>query len=141
MSDPTDPSIRATARTTSDDGYFNRIVSGHFEIVADEPAGEGGTDLGPAPFQLLLAALAACSSMTVRMYAKRKGWPLGRIEVDLSILKADAAAGRPRDKVIRKLTLGGDLTPEQREKCLEIAKKCPVARTLEAGADIESTLA
>jgi len=133
--------VRAVARGRTGTNFVTRITAGAHALVADEPIADGGTDAGPKPFELLASALVACTAMTVRMYANRKQFPLDSIDVEVTVLKADVDAGRPRDRFVRTVTLGGALTDEQRQKCLEIAKKCPVGRTLEAGADIDTTLA
>ena len=119
-------------------GRFTQdIAAGAHRLTADEPESFGGDDKGAGPYDLLLAGLGACTNMTVRMYAERKGWPLDRVEVALDhsrIHAEDCAdcetkAGK-LDKISRSLTITGDLDQEQRAKLLEIADKCPVHRTL-----------
>ena len=131
--------VRARASGRNESTLVTRIDAGGHALVADEPVSAGGTGTGPAPFELVASALVACTAMTVRLYAQRKGFPVTTIDVSVEVLKADA--GRPRDAFVRKLTLGGDLTDEQRQRCVEIAKKCPVGRLLEGGADVPTTLA
>ena len=117
-------------------GYVQHIVSGRHVLRADEPIGIG-TDTGPSPYDLLLAALGACTSMTLRMYADRKKWPLNGVRVALDHAKIHAkdceecetSAGKV-DEIRRSITLLGDITPEQRVRLLEIADRCPVHRTL-----------
>lgn len=115
--------------------YRQRIEIGPHVLVADEPADAGGDDAGPSPLDFLLAALGACTSMTVKMYAERKGWPLRGVEVRLE-------QGREGDAHVirRKIALEGDLTGEQRQRLLEIANKCPVHRTLTGTIRVESEL-
>lgn len=137
----TDATVRARASGRSDATLVTNISTGPFSITADEPVAVGGTETGPSPFQLAASALVACTAMTVRLYAQRKGFPVTTIDVSVEVLKADADQGRPRDAFVRKLTLGGDLTDEQKQKCVEIAKKCPVGRLLEGGADVPTSLA
>ncbi len=128
--------------------YTQSVLAGPHVLVADEPRDLGGDDRGPPPYDLLLAALGACTSMTVRMYAKRKGWPLSRISVRLrheKIHARDCADCETKsgfiDHVAREVTLEGDLDTEQRERLLEIANKCPVHRTLHSEVRVESRLA
>lgn len=101
-------------------------VSGH-ALKGDEPAGAGGNNLGPAPYDLLVAALGECTAMTVRWYARREQWNLEKVEVTITHHKEGK-----QDIFSKHITLTGDaLTPQQREKLIEIAAKCPVQRTLE----------
>ena len=127
-------------------GFLQDIQSGPtHHAVADEPKSFGGTDLGMSPYGFLSAGLGACTSMTIRMYARRKKWPLTHVAVDVSHDKAhgDDAEGTVGkiDVFARVIHLEGDLTGEQRAKLLEIADKCPVHRTLESTARIETALA
>ena len=121
-------------------GLFPHLVSaGSHTLVADEPRSVGGGDTGLTPYQLLLAGLGACTSMTMRMYAQRKGWPADHIRVDLTHAKkylsdCEDCEDKPvkMDVIDRTITLGDDLTEEQRTRMMEIADKCPVHRTLES---------
>ena len=114
-----------------------RIKSGRHEFIADEPL-EIGDDAGPDPYSLLLSSLAACTIMTVQMYASRKKWPLEDVEISLSTQKVHAkdcedCESDPNAKVDiieRQIRFKGDLTPEQIERLTDIASKCPVHRTL-----------
>jgi uncharacterized OsmC-like protein len=121
------------------DGY--RVVSGarSHGWVLDEPVSAGGTDEGPTPVEALLAALGACTAMTLRMYAQRKGWSLGQVRVVLThremrredCLDCPPDEQLPRvDRIQREITVTGELLPEQRERLLEIADRCPVHRIL-----------
>lgn len=107
-------------------------VSGH-RLQGDEPPAMGGKDLGPAPYDLLAAALAECTAMTVRWYARQQDWPLEKVEVKLTHEKETVEGQRGKTDVFSKLiTVTGDaLTEEQRNKLIEVAAKCPVQRTLE----------
>jgi putative redox protein len=108
-------------------GKFQQTVAiGAHSFVADEPTESGGEDAGPAPHEILLAALGTCTSMTVKMYADRKGMKLDRVHVHLAMEKY------PDDRTVLKRTirLEGTLTPEERARLLEIAQKCPVHKTL-----------
>jgi putative redox protein len=119
--------------------YQQEVIVGEHRLLADEPVSVGGADAGPAPLEFVMAGLGACTSMTVRMYAERKGIPLTRISVSLSHDRVKVASV-PRDRIVRKITLEGDLTIEQRARLLEIANKCPVHKALEQPLVIESAL-
>jgi len=109
-------------------------VSG-FQLVGDEPAAEGGADLGPAPYDYLLAALGECTAMTIRWYAKRQNWPLEKVEVHLTHHKPNDENGKPgrADHFSKRIIIHGEsLSDEQRAKLVEISAKCPVQRTLES---------
>jgi uncharacterized OsmC-like protein/alpha/beta superfamily hydrolase len=121
-------------------GKFQQTVQmGKHRILADEPAAQGGFDSGPGPYDLLLAGLGACTSMTLRLYAERKGLPLGPVKVTLSHRKIhaeDCAECETKtgmlDEITRAIRLTGPLDAAQRARLLEIADKCPVHRTLES---------
>lgn len=119
--------------------YQQAVTVGQHQLIADEPVSVGGADAGPAPFDLVMAGLGACTSMTLRMYAERKGLALAHVSVALSHEKI-TLDGVARDRIERTITLAGDLTPEQRQRLLEIANKCPVHRALTQSFVIESTV-
>lgn len=127
-------------------GFLQDIQNGpHHHAVADEPAAYGGTNQGMSPYGFVSSGLGACTSMTIRMYARRKGWPLDNVSVDVTHDKVHAQDAdniqAPRiDRFHRRITLEGALSDDQRAKLLEIADKCPVHRTLESGAHIETEL-
>jgi uncharacterized OsmC-like protein/alpha-beta hydrolase superfamily lysophospholipase len=131
------------------DGKFAQdIYAGRHRLRADEPVSVGGTDSGPAPYDLLLAALGSCTAMTIRLYAERQQLPLERVTVDLTHARvhaldcADCETKESRiDRIERILTLEGALDDAQRAKLLEIADKCPVHRTLNGGVQIPTRLA
>ncbi len=123
------------------------IVAGTHELIADEPADVGGGNLGPAPHDYLLVALGACTSMTLRMYAERKGLPLKDAKVRLSRRKIKAAdcsdcksIEGEVEEMTREILLVGDLDQAVRDRLLEIANKCPVHRTLTGEIKIRSSL-
>ncbi|WP_171210743.1 bifunctional alpha/beta hydrolase/OsmC family protein [Ruegeria sp. HKCCA5426] len=127
-------------------GFLQDIQSGpRHHAVADEPASYGGTDQGMSPYGFVSSGLGACTSMTIRMYARRKGWPLTGITVDVCHDKVHAQdAGLVSDGKVdlfrRKIRLEGPLDEAQRARLLEIADKCPVHRTLEGSAQITTEL-
>jgi putative redox protein len=136
------PELRARAgevivEETGEGTFTQRIAAGRHQLRADEPESVGGLDSGPGPYDLLLAGLGACTSMTLRMYAERKGLPLERTRVTLTHDKihaedcADCETKEGKiDRIERRIQMTGDLTAEQRKRLLEIADKCPVHRTL-----------
>lgn len=137
---------RVTART-GPEGFFTDLFVNGRALTADEPEAYGGSGLGPSPYDYLLAALGACTTMTVQMYARRKKWPVDTAVVRLrheKIHAEDCATcdqnGSKIDRFERELELQGDLGTEQRRRLLEIAEKCPVHRTLHSEVKIESWL-
>ena len=138
------PSVVVRGNGVSD---AQEIVAGPHRLAADEPVAAGGTNSGPTPYDLLLAALGACTSMTVGMYARRKDWPLQGVVVRLRharIYAEDCATCETKDgfldRIECELELAGPLSAEQRSKLLEISEKCPVHRTLQSRIEIRSSL-
>ncbi|WP_295313331.1 bifunctional alpha/beta hydrolase/OsmC family protein [Roseobacter sp.] len=129
------------------DGFLTDIVSGEgHHLLADEPLAYGGTNKGLSPYGLLSAGLGACTTMTLRMYARQKGWPVGHVSVDVSHDKVHAqdaktSVGDKIDTWRRRITVTGDLSADQRARLLEIADKCPVHRTLERSSTVITELA
>ena len=128
--------------------FQQRITAGHNSLIADEPVSFGGLGTGFGPYDLLLAAVGACSAMTVRLYAERKGWPLERVRVRLRHTKIHASdcadcetRGDARiDEIDKQLAFDGPLDSEQRARLVEIAGRCPVHRTLESEIKIRTTV-
>ncbi len=122
---------------TSGSGVSQDIAIGRHHLVSDEPIAAGGADLGPSPYDLLAAALGSCTAMTLRIYARTKGWPLQRVIVVVRHEKihaedcanCDTKEGR-LDRLEREISLEGPLDEAQKKRLLEIADRCPVHRTL-----------
>jgi putative redox protein len=119
--------------------YQQTVIAGQHQLLADEPISMGGGDTGPAPFDFIMAGLGACTSMTLRMYAERKGLALTGIQVALTHEKIELDGAR-RDLIRRNITLKGELSAEVRQRLLEIAEKCPVHKTLTQSCIIDSKL-
>jgi len=125
-------------------GRFEQVLlDGRHRLRADEPASVGGNDIGPGPYELLLMSLGACTSMTLKIYAAQKKWPLENVEVRLmhgKVYTEDCAgcekSGAKIDRIERIVTLFGPLSEEQRARLMEIADKCPVHRTLTSKIEI-----
>jgi putative redox protein len=118
-------------------GFAQKVQIGPYQLSADEPASYGGTDSGPSPYDLILAALGSCTSMTIGLYARKRSWPVEKITVSLWHSKIHAKdceecetkEGRI-DRIEMEIHLDGQLTDEQRAKLMEVAGKCPVHETL-----------
>lgn len=114
--------------------YRVDIRTGSHQLIADEGPALGGADAGPAPYDLLLSSLAACTAITLRMYAQRKGWPLTGVKLGLLYRVEDGHA-----HIERTVTLEGDLDAAQRARMAEIAEKTPVTLTLKSGVAINTS--
>ena len=133
--------VRGEAR-----GFYQEITSGRHRLVADEPIAAGGTDLGPGPYDLMLAALGSCMSMTIALYARAKQWPLETVVIRLRhsrIYAKDCAECVIRDdtlldRIDTEVKLTGPLTAEQERKLMEVAHRCPVHRTLKSEINIRA---
>ncbi len=137
---------RVTVRGAAD-GVVQEVVAGRHQLQSDEPLSAGGTDTGPTPYDLLLAALGSCTSMTVGMYARRKQWPLMRVTVHLShsrVHAEDCALCETEQAMLtmieREVEFEGPLSDAQRERLLAIANRCPVHLTLTSRIEIRTTL-
>ena len=125
---------RASARLGEVD-YAVDLQAGKHRLVADEPASRGGNNAGPAPFALVLSGLAACTAITLRMYAQRKGWNLEAVDVEAQLFRLG-----PEFHIDRSISLHGKLDAEQAGRLLEMSEKTPVTLALKGGVDIRTTL-
>ena len=131
--------IRVEVFETGKGLYSNTVTDGRHTLAADEPAELGGQDTGPNPYEYVASGLGACTSITLRMYADRKGWDVGHIHVVVTHHKDETTKG---DVFTRKITFSSTaLTEESLTRLLEIADKCPVHKTLSHGAEIHTSLA
>jgi uncharacterized OsmC-like protein len=145
---------KVTVQSIPDHSYALLINDGSHAFVSDESAEDGGDNLGPEPYELLLGALGACTAMTVLMYARRKQWPLYEVSVHLThdrvyahdleqhadpdIPSADLAG--KIEVITRDISVRGDLSDEQAARLLEVADRCPVHRTLQSAPRVVSTI-
>ena len=125
--------------------FLENVFIGRHRLQADEPLSAGGQDAAPSPYELLLAALGTCKSITARMYAKRKGWPLQGVQVKLSHTKVHAEdcvdcerTNSLIDQIEVEIKFQGELSAEQRQVLLAITEKCPVHRTLTSDLQIRT---
>lgn len=133
-STPLDADLDAILVRETGEGLFQvDIQAGGAHFLADEPVEFGGMGSGPDPYDLLAAALGACTTMTLRLYARRKAWPLEAVSVRVSHARGSLSA---RDAFTREVTVTGALDKAQRARLAEIADRCPVHQTLERGADV-----
>ena len=136
------PDAGVSAQSTGQGRFQTAIRVRDTTILADEPVEVGGEGSGPTPYELLSAALAACTSMTLHLYAARKRWTLPPLAVEVahSLVPGTADGAPPRDRFDRHIALAGPLDEAQRAKLLEIADKCPVHRTLTRGFEISTSI-
>ena len=127
------PQFHASVVSTGTN-YQHRIRAGHFDLTTDEPKALGGQGAAPAPFDYYLAALAACTAITLRMYAEKKGWNLGEFRAELSLVRDDDGTAQIR----RVLHSDQPLSDEQWRRLLEIVEKTPVTKVMRDGAQITS---
>ena len=119
--------------------YTQDVLARGHHLYADEPEDLGGSDLGPSPFEFVLAGLGSCTTITLRMYADHKKWPVTHIGVDVSYKKSGFGADMV-SVFIRKITIEGDLDEAQLKRMMSIADKCPVHKMLEAQTEIRTEL-
>ena len=120
--------MKAIARRVGSGGLKHHVEVGGHKLTSDEPQSHGGTDAGPSPQDLLAASLAACSAITMEMYAKRKGWNVGDVVVEVDYEPAQRGSPTRFQMAVK---LPKELPEEQRDKLMQIVAKCPVHRTLE----------
>jgi len=122
---------------TRREGFTHEVeIEGGHTLVIDEPTSEGGNDAGPAPTRVLAAALAACTAITCEMYARRKGWELGKVEVDVEVTYGRASS---LEELVVTLKVPERLDDPQRDRLLVIAGKCPVHRALHSETKVTIT--
>lgn len=136
---------QVVAHLNKDDGFLTELKAGDHQLKADEPKDFGGENLGPNPYELVSSGLAACTAMTIQMYAKRKKWPLTDVKVYIDYEKihtpeAENNSNNKIDTFSRIIALEGDLDENQQQKLLEIANKCPVHKTLSSKIVIDTKL-
>lgn len=124
-------SLSVQAIETDGSRYANRVTMGSHSLISDEPERLGGENLGPNPFELLGAALAVCTSMTIRMYAERKGWDVQNLEVTV-----DHSRERGHETFTRTISFNGAHTEEERERLIDVSHRCPVHKVMEGSATI-----
>lgn len=132
------PRPNAVADDSGHGGLQTFVTAGPTSLVADVKVAAGGLDLGPDPHDLVAAGLAACTTMTLRLYAQRKNWPLAAVHVE--VRSSREANMTPPERFDREITLEGDLDDEQRQRLMEIANMCPIHRLLTQGARVATTV-
>jgi uncharacterized OsmC-like protein/alpha/beta superfamily hydrolase len=128
---------QVVAHLDLDNNFTTQISNGRNSLVADESKNVGGDDIGLAPFELLQAALGACTTMTLKLYAERKKWDLKEVYTHMSIV-VDSKDNERIETITKKIELEGDLNDEQQKRLIEIASKCPVSRCLQAGVNVKT---
>jgi putative redox protein len=129
--------MKANAQRVGNEGFKHTVSVGKHKVTVDEPEDNGGTDRGPNPQEMLAVSLASCTAITIEMYAKRKGWDIGDVAVDVNY--EPAQRGSPT-KFKMTMRLPKELPEEQRERLTQIAAKCPVHRTLEGEVMFEESV-
>jgi putative redox protein len=129
--------MKANAHRVGDDGYKHTVSVRSHAVTVDEPEATGGGDEGPNPQEMLAVSLASCTAITIEMYAKRKGWQIGDVDVDVDYEPAQRGSPTKFKMVVH---LPKELPDEQRERLMQIAAKCPVHRTLEGEVMFDETV-
>ena len=138
MNGPAIDARQVVVEDTGDGPFPAEVHAAGVRFFVDEPIALGGHGCGPAPYDLLCAALGACTLITLKLYAQRHGWALEHVRVSV---RHERHPGSPPDRFLREIHLGGDLGPAERGRLMEIAEHCPVHRTLAGGASIETMAA
>ena len=133
--------IARVAGTIGAQDYRVDMKARHHALVADERKGMGGEDAGPAPYDYLLSGLGACTVITLRMYAQRKGWPVKQIKATVHLVKGPQQESGSQHTFVCELQLSGELDEDQRARMLEISKACPIQRLLAKPCEVLTTLA
>ena len=138
----TEPKRSVVVTENADKPYGQVVTIGPHSLRSDEPPAVGGHDMGPSPYEYVMAGLGACTAMTLRMYADRHGWPLERtlVEVRHKVVVGSDGKGSS-DRFERTIHVEGDLTGEQRAHLIEIADRCPVSQTLQRSSSVVTSLA
>ena len=131
---------RTAASAMGESGYRTVARIGRHLLVADEPVEVGGSDTGPTPMEMVAGALAGCISITLRMVAQRKGWPLEGVDAEVAIVKETVEGSRPRDTFEVQVTLKGPLDDKMRAELTRIASRCPVHRVLAHETPVTTTV-
>ena len=130
-----------TANATNSGGvYRTALHSQGFTLLADEPVSAGGNNEGPSPGDLLCMSLASCKAITLRMYAQRKGWGVGEIDVRVNLVKVTGNEGISVTRFVCEVSTTGVLTSEQKQRLLQIEKACPISKLLTQGAEVVSSI-
>lgn len=133
---------KVVVKSQAEQQYKQEIQAGKFTLLADAPAEVGGNDLAPDPHDLLLSSLGACTSITMQMFAKRRGWDLKEVSIELGEEKVDdpALPGKQMSKITREIAIKGDLTAEQIDGLRAVADKCPIHKLLTGSKEVVTTL-
>ena len=129
--------MKANAQRVGNDGFKHTVSVRKHELTVDEKEDDGGTDTGPSPQEMLAVSLASCTAITIEMYAKRKGWNIGDVSVDVNYEPAQSGSPTRFEMAVK---LPKELPEEQRERLMQIAAKCPVHRTLEGEVMFDETV-
>lgn len=133
---------KVVVKSQQEPGYKQEIKAGAFTLAADAPKEVGGADLAPDPHDLLLSSLGACTSITMQMFAKKRGWDLQQVEIELSEEKVDdpQQPGKQISKITRNISVHGELNQEQVDSLRSIADKCPIHKLLTGSKEVVTTL-